>query len=89
MSLPLYRVTASSISEITISFVCPFCYTKYKKDKTPCANAKHKIHSHGNNGRDMSNRDDECRVPHCDKGRFPEDQYNMFEIVIDDTTVRK
>jgi hypothetical protein len=47
----------------TCYFECPFCYTKYKKDGTPCKNAKRQVHIHGwGHGENMT-----LRVPHCDE----------------------
>jgi hypothetical protein len=89
MPLPAYTVIASSIDKDQIHFVCPFCFTKYNKNKTPRANSKHRIHHHGNPNGDMSNRIDGYRVPHCDLGRFPEDKFSLFEIVVDSTTIRE
>jgi hypothetical protein len=31
-------------------FVCPFCYTKYRRDGMPHGRAKPTIHRHGNGG---------------------------------------
>lgn len=28
-------------------FVCPWCFTRYRKDGKPCANAKPTVHIHG------------------------------------------
>jgi hypothetical protein len=64
------HVVATEIDNIHITFLCPFCYSKYKNDKvTPTKTAKRVYHLHGS-GNDLSIRCDGSRSPHCHKGYF-------------------
>jgi hypothetical protein len=46
-------------------FVCPFCYTKYRKDGQPYANAKPTVHYHGICGFNKDGFGDRCT--HCQR----------------------
>jgi hypothetical protein len=74
-------VRASQISVDKVFFVCPFCWTSYKKNGIPTAKAKRVIHTHGNDG-DMDNRVIH-RVAHCDNN------YKSFFIGITEQTNRE
>jgi hypothetical protein len=82
-SMQPYEVTACRIDRDGIFFVCPFCWTSYKKDGTPTARAKPVMHQHGSAG--SVERRVEHRVAHCNK--FPDKQYNGFNINITADTV--
>ena len=82
---PRYTVTAATVGPQTITFPCPFCHARYRKDGRPYARGRHQVHTHGSDG-DLSDRV-EHRVPHCDTGRFP-GQYIGFAIVVDQSTKR-
>lgn len=76
-------VRASSVDNVHVKFTCPCCWTSYKKDGSPRANAKRKTHMHGSCG------DTRVRfvhvTPHCDVGRFPKG-FNGFYIAITSST---
>lgn len=77
-------VVAKSVNKMSITFECPHCWTKYKKNGEPSLRAKRVVHSHGSCG-DISNRI-EHRALHClDKKR---DNYSGVNIEINDTTLR-
>eukprot|EP00455_Lapot_gusevi_P017018 TRINITY_DN1896_c0_g1_i7.p1 TRINITY_DN1896_c0_g1~~TRINITY_DN1896_c0_g1_i7.p1 ORF type:complete len:177 (-),score=10.66 TRINITY_DN1896_c0_g1_i7:1-531(-) len=61
-------VIADSIDNVHFTFTCPFCWSSYKKDGTPRANARHIKHFHGSNN-DLSHRR-EYRAPHCSSSFF-------------------
>lgn len=67
-------VVADTINNTEISFTCPFCYSKHKKDGTPYKNAKRLVHYHSS-GFNTDNRI-EVREPHC------YDNINQKEFVI-------
>lgn len=70
------HVVATEIDKIHITFLCPFCYSKYKKDKvTPTKNAKRVYHLHGSNN-DLIIRCDGERSPHCHKGHYQSSDQN-------------
>ena len=81
-----YVVNDTEYNENQFAFDCPFCFDKYKKDKTPKKNAKHLKHWHGSGGIDMRYlKPDETRVEprsaHCNSGNFPSEDYSEFKIV--------
>lgn len=79
-------VQTISIDSQVISFECPFCWTKYKKNGQPYANAKPKIHTTGSTG-NLENRV-EHKGDSCHSGRFPVN-HSGFNVHINDATVRK
>jgi hypothetical protein len=76
---------ATRVDRTHIYYKCPVCFTKYKKNGQPYANAKNVIHKHGSCG-DLSNRI-EHRAHHRTYN-YPEGRltYNNVCIIIDDTT---
>ena len=78
-------VEASIINKHSIKIVCPFCFSRYKKDGTPYIRAKRIIHHHGNSDGDLSNRF-EWRHPHC---YGPNNKPNGFKIHINDNTIKQ
>ncbi len=80
--LKIVSVMAVWIDPMQFGYICPNCWTRYKKNGQPHANAKRVQHVHGSCG-DLKNRV-ESRVPHCPKSDFDE-----VVITIDDTTIRR
>ena len=82
-------VHAKSIDKRYITFECPFCWTKYKKNGEPYKTAKRETHYHGS-GNEFHNRT-EHRSRHCSSGDHnKKTSYDGgFYIVIDDNTIRK
>lgn len=79
----LTEVHALSVDDKQISFICPYCWSKYKKNGQPYMTAKRLIHYHGSNG-NRANRI-ENRISHCSKHIYN----GMFDIIIDDLTEKK
>jgi hypothetical protein len=75
-------VHANMINKEQFSFICPFCFSNYKKNGEPRKGSKHLKHFHGSSG-DLNNRV-ENRVPHCMNERYR----GSFDIIIDDSTKR-
>lgn len=64
-------VNAEKVTDHSVSYTCPFCYDKYKKNGEPYKRAKKLIHYHGNNGvRKLGARFN--RIIHCYKGGLEE-----------------
>ena len=94
---PLNRiipVDCSSVDELYISFVCPYCRTRYKKDGTPYKNSKAVTHYHGSGGKTV-NGSYGTKGPHCDalgknvaikQGVDPD---YVFQLTVNDATKRK
>jgi hypothetical protein len=85
----IIKVHANSVDKIHIKFTCPFCWTRYKKNRTPTKLAKRVIHMHGS-GNNLDNRT-ELRLPHCGTMELEYAKKNNnfeFEITIDDQTKR-
>jgi len=80
-------VKAAWIDDVHIAFDCPFCWTKYNKDGSPCKDAKPLEHHHGSGGDKTTNRVTH-RVAHCG-GNPAAVVYNGFNIFITPDTVRK
>ena len=84
------QVVAKKYGKKHISFECPFCRTKYKKNGEPTKNSKPIYHYHGS----MSKYPDNFithRSPHCEglgKERLKAAGYLTFEIRITDETIR-
>ena len=76
-------VYAKSIDNEYITFECPFCLSKYKKNGEPYKTSI-KVHHYHGSCNEFHNRT-EHRIAHCDKARYD----GGFNIVIDDNTVRK
>ena len=76
------EVIAKTVGDIHITFECPFCWSKYKKDGQPYKNAKKLIHTHGSCG-EKHNRN-EYRIHHC----FSKIYDGEFKIIINDDTKR-
>lgn len=51
-----------------IHFICPFCFTKYKKDGAPYAKAKRKEHHSGGSTEQVGTVVQ--RASHCDRDRL-------------------
>lgn len=79
-------VDAISIDITHISFKCPFCRSRYKRNGEDYKNAIPKIHRHGSEGK-LHNRV-ELKGDHCDKGKFPSN-YSGFRVHVTDNTLRK
>lgn len=81
-------VIAKSVSPKSITYVCPSCRTKYKKDGNPTLRSKPVIHIHGNETQSSDNRTTHRSHHKC--WNFPHhlDAYQSVNIVIDDTTER-
>ena len=65
----------------TISFVCPFCFDKYRKNGEPYSKAINKIHTHGLGDEEKEKGYVDGRSSHCNK---------MFDYIIyicDDTKI--
>jgi hypothetical protein len=54
-------------NDVHLTFSCPFCYEKYKKNGDPYRNAKKLVHLHGNDYINYKTRNFKCegRAPHC------------------------
>jgi hypothetical protein len=76
-------VHAKMINDVYFKFECPYCYTKYKKNGEPRLGAKRINHIHGSN-KNIRNRT-EHRIAHCTMERYN----GGFNIIIDDSTIRK
>jgi hypothetical protein len=83
----IIEVRASYVSENTFGFECPFCWSKYKKNGAPCANAKRIIHTHGTGGSIQRAIGKNYREPHCNS--ISEQKCTQFCIIIDENTPRK
>lgn len=80
-----FSVEADVITPEHISFECPFCWSKYKKNGEPYKTAKRLRHIHGNELRTSENRVI-TRSPHCIR---PNELNGQFIINITEKTVRK
>lgn len=75
-------VIASKITPIHITFECPYCWSKYKKNGEPTAHAKRMTHRCGSCG-DTSNRvEHRSSTGHCTSSHR-----GTFEIHITEDTV--
>jgi len=77
------EVQAHQISKTFISYVCPFCKSRYKKNGEPTKKSKYLIHHHGNHTRKLNHRI-EYRGVHCDNKLNPD--YRDVAIIIDENT---
>lgn len=75
-------VHAKWINKNQFGFICPHCWSKYKKNGEPYKTAKRIEHRHGSCG-DLYNRT-EYRGGHC----VIKKNFNGFKIIIDDDTIR-
>ena len=79
-----FSVEAQVITPKQISFECPVCWSKYKKNGEPYKTAKRIRHIHGNDtGKDMDRKT--TRSPHC----LRSGDFDEFLIEITENTVRK
>ncbi len=78
-------VKAISITPDNITYECPDCRTKYKKDGKPFKSAKPFLHTHGNDTKSADNRT-EYRSHHAVKDGMK--TFTNVEIVIDDNTLK-
>ncbi len=80
-----FVVEAKTIDKHHITYECPYCYTKYKKNGQPYKKAKHRVHTHGSCG-ELHNRI-EARIHHSGT----DDPRNGQEvgISITDNTIRR
>ena len=81
---PTMNVQAKEITATSIKYECSFCWSKYKQDGLPAANAKRIVHCHGNTISDFSNRIEDRRS-HCDN---PMIEHNTVFIHITDNTTK-
>lgn len=65
-----YVVGACRVTPKGLFYVCPWCWTKYKKNGQPYPNAKRLIHTHGNAYKTMDNHDAGDRFLHCNDHIF-------------------
>jgi len=75
-----WHVEASHVNTVQISYRCPFCWSSYKQNGEPSANAKSTVHHHGSCG-EVHNRV-EHRGSHCDKEK------GAINIHITDKTIK-
>ena len=81
-------VVAKSVSPKSITYECPSCRTKYKKNGSPTLKSKPVIHKHGN-----ETQSDESRTTHRTHHKcwnFPENvnTYSSVTIIINNDTER-
>ena len=80
------HVVAKYVNKSQVTFECPFCYTRYKKNGDPAKSAKNATHVHTNSKGTTENQIF-TRVPACGK-RFPRQEFVEFEIAVTDDTKR-
>ena len=78
-------VEAIYVTRSQLAFVCPFCFTNYKKNGEPYKRAKKVTHYHGSEHK-LENRTTR-RIAHCDPKRLPPN-FGEFIIQITDNTKR-
>jgi hypothetical protein len=78
-------VEASEITPTLIKFICPQCWSKYKKNGDPYKRAKRVMHIHGNETQSKNNRTTD-RGPHCIVNN---NDIDSFDIHITEKTIRK
>jgi len=59
-------VKAKKVDDTHVDFICPFCYTRYKKNGDPTANARHEEHKHSSDDRRIQMIH---KIKHCDPRR--------------------
>ena len=85
------KVQAYKYGKTHISFKCPYCRTKYKKNGEPTKMSKSVYHHHGSMER-YPNNFITNRAPHCigvGRDRFDKSGYTSFDIHITDDTIRE
>ena len=84
----MIKIVAKTISEKSITYECPTCRTKYKKNGEPTARSKPVIHYHGNDIGTLENR--ETSRSHHAVWNYPKNKsnYNSVCIIINDSTLR-
>tara|TARA_Y100001937_G_scaffold13635_1_gene18026 strand:- start:505 stop:759 length:255 start_codon:yes stop_codon:yes gene_type:complete len=79
-----FKVEADVVTPTQITFECPYCWSKYKKNGDPYKTAKRVRHIHGNDTHSNENRTT-TRTPHC----LRIGEFNEFLIEITENTIRK
>jgi len=86
---PRYVVYATHLDD-RIYFLCPFCWSSYKKDGNPAKRAKRVVHTHS--PADAHDSEGTNRFPHCRKynhgfeSDFPFHLYREFNIRLNSHT---
>jgi hypothetical protein len=85
MNADTITIKAISITPHTITYECPDCKTKYKKNGSPFKNAKPVLHTHGNEEKSAENRT-VYRSHHAVREGM--NTFKNVEIVIDDSALK-
>lgn len=79
------RITSIGNGKI-IYFICPFCSVYLKKNGSPYVKPKIREHYHGMTDCEYKQGYIKDRFTHCLNGKFPDDKFSSFKIIVTDET---
>lgn len=81
------HIVADTVSLQEVTYTCPFCWRRYKRDGTPHKNAERVVHIHAST-LNIGNKV-HPRVVHCDSQGFNKTRtYHEVRIYVTDKTIR-